>query len=89
MGSFSLFDFDRFDVPEDGFPSIEDWNLTFSSVLLDGLELTREPLDVSIPDFKPDSFLSAFVQLSSLQPSSNLPCACCSIIIVVLVLQHS
>ena len=59
--------FDRFDVPEDGFPSIEDWNHTFSSVLLDGLELTRAPLDVSIADFKPDSFLSAIVQLSSLQ----------------------
>ena len=27
----------RFDVPEDGFPSIEDWTYCFTSVLLDGL----------------------------------------------------
>lgn len=38
----------RFDVPEDGLPSIDDWLTTFHSILLDGLELQREPLDVSV-----------------------------------------
>ena len=38
----------RFDVPEDGLPSIDDWITTFSSILLDGLDLGREPLDVSV-----------------------------------------
>ena len=38
----------RFDVPEDGLPTIEDWLTTFHSILLDGLELNREPLDVSV-----------------------------------------
>lgn len=37
----------RFDMPEDGFPSIEDWIYTFTSILMDGLDLQREPLDVS------------------------------------------
>ena len=37
----------RYDVPEDGLPSIDDWIVTFTSILLDGLELQREPLDVS------------------------------------------
>ena len=37
----------RYDIPEDGLPSIEDWIHTFQSILLDGLELGREPLDVS------------------------------------------
>jgi len=38
----------RFNMPEDGLPSIEDWLVTFHSILLDGLELGREPLDVSV-----------------------------------------
>ena len=38
----------RFDVPEDGLPSIDDWITTFTSILLDGLDLGREPLDVSV-----------------------------------------
>lgn len=38
----------RFDVPEDGLPSIEDWVTTCTSILLDGLELQREPLDVCV-----------------------------------------
>ena len=38
----------RFDVPEDGMPSIDDWITTFTSILLDGLDLQREPLDVSV-----------------------------------------
>lgn len=37
----------RFEVPEDGMPSIDDWTTTMTSILLDGLELGREPLDVS------------------------------------------
>ena len=49
----------RFDVPEDGFPSIEDWTHTFTSILLGGLDLQREPLDVSIPEFKPDGASAA------------------------------
>ena len=40
----------RFEVPEDGLPSIEDWVTTFTSILLDGLELQREPLDVCVGD---------------------------------------
>ena len=34
-------------MPEDGLPSIDDWLVAFTSILLDGLELQREPLDVS------------------------------------------
>ena len=56
----------RFDVPEDGFPSIEDWNHTFTSILLGGLELQREPLDVSISDFKPDGASAASNDCQSL-----------------------
>jgi hypothetical protein len=41
------------------FPSIEDWTHTFTSILLGGLDLQREPLDVSIPDFKPDGASAA------------------------------
>ena len=52
----------RFDVPEDGLPSIDDWITTFSSILLDGLDLGREPLDVSawspVNLWKPSKFLS-------------------------------
>ena len=36
----------RYDVPEDGLPSIDDWVTTCTSMLLDGLDLQREPLDV-------------------------------------------
>lgn len=49
----------RFDVPEDGMPSIDDWIFTFTSILLDGLDLQREPLDVSVTDFKPDGSSAA------------------------------
>lgn len=35
-------------MPEDGLPALEDWLTTFHSILLDGLELQREPLDVSV-----------------------------------------
>ena len=35
-------------MPEDGLPSIDDWITTFNSILLDGLDLGREPLDVSV-----------------------------------------
>lgn len=38
----------RFDVPEDGLPSIDDWITTFTSIVLDGLDLGREPLDVCV-----------------------------------------
>ena len=54
----------RFDVPEDGFPSIEDWTTTFTSIILSGLDLQREPLDVSITDFKPDGASAANSGLS-------------------------
>jgi len=35
-------------LPEDGLPSVDDWLTTFQSMLLDGVELGREPLDVSV-----------------------------------------
>lgn len=38
----------RFTLPEDGLPSVDDWITTFQSMLLDGVELGREPLDVSV-----------------------------------------
>eukprot|EP00435_Cladocopium_sp_Y103_P063370 s204_g25.t1 len=37
-----------YDIPEDGLPSIEDWIHTFQSILIDGLDLGREPVDVSV-----------------------------------------
>ena len=47
----------RFDMPEDGFPSIEDWIYTFTSILMDGLDLQREPLDVSVQSSVNDSIM--------------------------------
>ena len=49
----------RYDVPEDGLPSIDDWLGTFTSILLDGLELQREPLDVSV-DHSESNMLNYF-----------------------------
>ncbi|CAE7252952.1 unnamed protein product [Symbiodinium sp. CCMP2592] len=37
-----------FDTPTDGPPVIEDWLGTFESMFFGGIDLTREPLDVSI-----------------------------------------
>ena len=50
----------RYDVPEDGLPSIDDWLGTFTSILLDGLELQREPLDVSV-DHSESNMLNYFL----------------------------
>ena len=38
----------RLDVPEDRLPPIDDWITTFTSILLGGLDLGREPLDISV-----------------------------------------
>ena len=38
----------RFNLPEDGLPSVDYWLTSFQSMLLDGVELGREPLDVSV-----------------------------------------
>lgn len=40
----------RFDLPEDGLPTIQDWVQTCTSMLMDGIELQREPLSVCVPD---------------------------------------
>ena len=37
----------RFEVPDDGYPCLEDWMGCFESMLLSGPELGREPLDTS------------------------------------------
>lgn len=37
----------RFDKPDDGLPVMEDWCTTFESMLFSGIELNREPLDIS------------------------------------------
>lgn len=34
--------------PDSGLPPIEDWKTTFQSILLHGLELSREPLDLAV-----------------------------------------
>ena len=44
----SCFDLLRFAPPEDGLPVTEDWVSTFESMLFGGVELGREPLDVSL-----------------------------------------
>lgn len=38
----------RFATPEDGLPCTEDWVGTFESMLFGGVDLQREPLDVSM-----------------------------------------
>ena len=38
----------RFNPPEDGIPVCEDWIGTFESMVLGGIELQREPLDISM-----------------------------------------
>ena len=42
------FDLLRFTPPEDGLPVTDDWCTTFESMLFGGVELGREPLDVSL-----------------------------------------
>ncbi|CAK9053330.1 Uncharacterized protein SCF082_LOCUS29064 [Durusdinium trenchii] len=37
----------KFDKPDDGLPVMEDWCTTFESMLFSGIELNREPLDIS------------------------------------------
>ena len=39
----------RFDVPDNGLPTLEDWRGTFHSMLFSGIELGREPLDTTMP----------------------------------------
>ena len=57
-------------MPEDGLPSIEDWLVTFHSILLDGLELGREPLDVSVRSSVSDLWSFNF-NLFTLTPNST------------------
>ncbi|CAK9027153.1 Uncharacterized protein SCF082_LOCUS17791 [Durusdinium trenchii] len=45
-----LKDCHAFDLPEDGLPTIQDWVQTCTSMLMDGIELQREPLSVCVPD---------------------------------------
>ena len=38
----------RFQVPGDGYPSIDDWVQTFESMIFGGIDLGREPIDGSL-----------------------------------------
>ena len=39
-----------FKVPASGLPSISDWVTCFRSMIFSGLQLTREPLDIALPE---------------------------------------
>lgn len=55
----------RHSLPDDGLPVLEDWLTVFGGMLFSGVELSREPIDVTARVLKMDCACVTVVNLTS------------------------